>query len=691
MVDMKANSHNRVKRLKIKIIIILAFLCLAAGAWLLLYESRCDRAGLRAEAGEENAPDGLITALTSDVSGALNELGEVPKTSITEWVLADHVYSHRGSAGANELSFEAYDAAIEAGSHNIEQDIVISKDGTLYVSHDMNAAAMTGYGRAYADMTDAEIDALTTSTGNKILKLSDVFDHYQNRVRYVIELKSGDTATVDAFKATVDEYDQAGNVVAQSFEPDVLRNLEEIYPEMPKMQLCRSQGDFDAALNEEYADEICVNSAQMTQSNCDAAHERDKRFSVWTLDSEGRIKDAISIGADAYFTNDTPLAIELEHKYRKVKIGTESSVTTVLLTSDYQNMDGFDSPKENLRSVVKTAINDGRIPDMAILCGDYTNDASLHDYQLSGEESIEEIREVLKDEIPTITNSDMLFVQGNHDAMSDSISKSGLHEYDNYLVYVLNTENDFPWKQGKVAGCHDKVKEASAAMKSCFDDLISKGETRPVFIAGHVPLHYTARTSSRHTTGDNLYASLLFDVVNEAADSLDIVYMYGHNHSKGWDCYMGGSCVYREAGDSLLLPVFTDSEVSSDRFEEKTLNFTYMNAGYVGYYMNCAPYEYSSGADSPYRAADETLTCTVCEIHPDRIEINRYDSDGRHVLGAAGEANPYKGGIDEGLIGTEHYSKETSGTAVIKRKAASTKSGKNDNEGEGDGALRDAA
>ena len=58
------------------------------------------------------------------------------KEMLSDRKLADHVYSHRGSKGSNEHTFEAYDEAIKAGSHNIEQDVVVSRDGTLYVSHD---------------------------------------------------------------------------------------------------------------------------------------------------------------------------------------------------------------------------------------------------------------------------------------------------------------------------------------------------------------------------------------------------------------------------------------------------------------------------------------------------------------------------------------------------------------------------
>ena len=222
--------------------------------------------------------------------------------------------------------------------------------------------------------------------------------------------------------------------------------------------------------------------------------------------------------------------------------------------------------------------------------------------------------------------------------------------------------------QGRTSGCLAKVRRSSAEMKECLDGLIAKGETRPVFIAGHVPLHFTARTSSRHNTGDNLYSSLIFDVVNEAAKSLDIVYLFGHNHSKGWDCYLGGSTVYKAKGDQILIPRFSEQDVNTDEFSQETLNFTYLNAGYSGYYMNCAPEEYDAGDPDRYSAADGTLTGTVFEVYDSRIVVTRYDGNGVHVLGHAGEANPYKGGIDAGLIAPEFYSEETGSPQEIVRK-----------------------
>ena len=85
--------------------------------------------------------------------------------------------------------------------------------------------------------------------------------------------------------------------------------------------------------------------------------------------------------------------------------------------------------------------------------------------------------------------------------------------------------------------------------------------------------------------------------------------------------------------------------------------------------MNCSPGEYIGSGDT-YSAADETLTATTVEVYRDRLEITRYDGDSVHDLGSDGAADPYKGGIDEGLIGPEKYSRAVPSPQQVDRKAA---------------------
>lgn len=340
---------------------------------------------------------------------------------------------------------------------------------------------------------------------------------------------------------------------------------------------------------------------------------------------------------------------------------------TLVFASDYQYQGGWDEPSATLTALLEQVKSAGAVPTNIIYCGDYTNDEVLQNYQLSPDDSIQEIRDIAAEECSTVSQDNMIFVQGNHDKLTEAVSDTGLHEYDNYLVYVLNTQYSFPWKQGKDPAAKERVISASEEMKACFDDLIARGETRPVIIAGHVPLHFTARTSSKHSTGDNMYASYIFDAVNEAGESLDILYLFGHNHSKGWDCYLGGSSVFRQAGEEILVPSAGNNTSSTDDFTVNKLNFTYMNAGYTGYYMNCGPAELNKGRRGDYTAADETLTVTTCEIRPDELVITRFSAEGQHPLSWDGEGDPYKGGIDAGLIGSEFYSTRKDSPAHIQR------------------------
>lgn len=335
---------------------------------------------------------------------------------------------------------------------------------------------------------------------------------------------------------------------------------------------------------------------------------------------------------------------------------------TLVFASDYQEKSGWDDPSETLTAILRKIKDAGKTPTNIIYCGDYTNDPELYDYQLAPDDSINEIRDIAAKECGSVSQKDMIFVQGNHDSLTDAISSDGLHEYDNYLVYVLNTQYKFPWKQGRDPARKDVVISASEEMKECFDELIARGETRPLFITGHVPLHFTARTSSMHNTGDNMYASYIFDVVNEAGRSLDIVYVFGHNHSKGWDCYQGGSSSFFEPGEEVLIPEAGDNTAYTDEFTSRELSFTYMNAGYTGYYL-------TGEEPGSYEAADETLTMTTCEIMPDELIITRFSEEGEHPLRWKGEGNPYKGGIDAGLIGSEYYSKRKDSPVHIKRKS----------------------
>lgn len=327
-------------------------------------------------------------------------------------------------------------------------------------------------------------------------------------------------------------------------------------------------------------------------------------------------------------------------------------LATLFLASDYQQEEGWPQPSETLSGLLNTLSSQGTVFENAIFCGDYTNLSGLYNYETSPDDSIADILALFTQANPNCSPENIIFVQGNHDQMTESISTSGLHEYEDYLVYVINTQTDFPWKQGQL-GLSTLVQNTANNLNDCLSELIAEGETRPVIIASHVPLHFSGRTSPLHSTGDNLYSAVLFEVVNQAAQQLDCIYLYGHNHSKGWDSYLGGSCTYLAAGDTILLPDFSRGGENTTDYVEQTINFTYLNPGYLGYVSD-------SGAE-------DTLTCTVCEIYEDQIVLTRYNQDGIYLMRGAGAANPYRD--DTELIPAQWYVSELESPQSIPRKA----------------------
>lgn len=333
--------------------------------------------------------------------------------------------------------------------------------------------------------------------------------------------------------------------------------------------------------------------------------------------------------------------------------GGSEKLSTVFFASDYQHRDGWKDPPDTLSGVLDAIGEAGIKIDNAVFCGDYTTENGHNNYNANPHKAIMKIKEILLSHEPELDIEKVIFVQGNHDQKNEDITETGLYDFGQYLVYVMNTEDSFPWRQGTRHLKHE-VRQGALNLKKCLDELRQQGEERPVFLAGHVPLHFSGRTSKLQGTGDNLYAGELFRVINQEAEELNLVYLYGHNHSRGWDSYLGGSCVFRQPGDWLLIPQPEDGESTTSNYSKETIHFTYLNAGYVGYFSSAG--------------GEETLTGTVCDIYQDHMEFSRYSEEGLHILSADGTPNPAKD--DSKMIPRKYYGTSVESPAAVPLHAA---------------------
>ena len=321
---------------------------------------------------------------------------------------------------------------------------------------------------------------------------------------------------------------------------------------------------------------------------------------------------------------------------------------TILLGSDFQNNcynPGYnrylydDTPlSEQPRSVTLSGLlasvaADGITPDAALFVGDYTDHFQSDKNDTHGSsEGIGYIRTMLDGAFGEGYTSShaTVFAQGNHDyAGTPELAASGLQPYgdeDAFLVYVIN-EKDFPYHQDK--SMESTVAATAQRLGDCMDALADAGEMRPILILCHVPLHY----SSRYSGGDNPYASLIFSELNEAAEELNVLFFFGHNHSGAsadYEAGWGGAVNFVARGQTLDVNSPEHGAAGTNR---QTLNFTYMNAGYVGYSTS---------------ATNDTRTVSVLSVYDNRVVVSRYDAKGEYTAAESlGQTDPKKPGEGE--------------------------------------------
>ncbi len=299
----------------------------------------------------------------------------------------------------------------------------------------------------------------------------------------------------------------------------------------------------------------------------------------------------------------------------KAAAETKDDETVLIAASDWQHPDGNEGGLRLAGEILSALERDGIAKaDGLLFCGDY-------DYDTYGDPAAtnEGITSLISAFDGFVDRNNVVLAQGNHDYSDPLLSPGGNNDPKDgkYGVFVINND-DYMWHNSD----EERIIQTANKLEEYLAVKAERNSSEPIFIVSHLALHYSMRTAN---DGDGMYAKHIFDVINQAGSKgLNIIYLYGHNHSNGWDDYLGGASVFLPKGDKILI-----GQNSRSEFKEETLSFTYMNAGFLGYYSN-------------HNGADDSLTVTVFKITDDRVEIFRYDSKGSHPLKSAGVSNSYK-------------------------------------------------
>ncbi len=340
------------------------------------------------------------------------------------------------------------------------------------------------------------------------------------------------------------------------------------------------------------------------------------------------------------------------------KAYADDDVTVVMAFGDYQAGNGSANSHDQTSSTFSAILNSVKKDYSSIygsLCiGDYSAAWTNEDVNLG-------ISYLNSD----LTNSGLgfqqkIYLQGNHDpANMMGKTASGPNDPANnaYGVFVIN-EDDYMWKQGvssdstgtDISTHEQAVKDTADNLRAYLEKKSAERYDKPIFIVSHLALNYSFRT---YQDGDAQYARYIFNAIwdNVTYGGLNIIFLYGHNHSHGWDNYLGGANVYLKPGDMMKIGVI------GDRYscEEVPLNFTYMNAGYVGYYST----------DDANDGANRDLTVSVFEIRNNKVTIKRYCESGQHDLKSKGVYNTrVVTSKDGGTITEQEYGQYTPNTTI---------------------------
>lgn len=276
----------------------------------------------------------LLTIIGLPLSTVTAQAAAAPKaknlTSITQSV--NHaspetpiIFSHRGNPYNNpDHSYSGYNQAIKDGSQYIEQDVWLSKDNKLFVSHDDNLKKSTGHNVTISTSNSNKISKVKLHNGENIHQLKDVFKRYGKKVHYIIETKKNAGDNTDTEKALIKElkkYKMTNNIIMQDESLPGIEAVHKSLKNVPTLWL------LDSVTERQYSEQIenapryikfiSIKLDQWTPKLVKLAHKNGFKTNGWILNTYNDNYDALNtLKLDSVFTNNTKETAHLINRWK---------------------------------------------------------------------------------------------------------------------------------------------------------------------------------------------------------------------------------------------------------------------------------------------------------------------------------------------------------------------------------------
>ena len=240
------------------------------------------------------------------------------------------IIAHRGGRSLGpENTIYTFKQALDLGVDVLEMDLQITSDDALVILHDRKLNRTTnGKGRV-EDFTLAELKKLDAgfrwspdgsntfplrNKGITIPTLAEVFQAFPD-VRMNVEIKSSQVNTIQDLCRTIRDHGMTAKVMIACFDSGKLGEFRSICPEVATsagaseavmfywLQRAQLESAYSPSAQALQIPQAYKDRRITTRKFLDAAHARNMRVHVWTVNDTESMQQLIDLGADGIMTD----------------------------------------------------------------------------------------------------------------------------------------------------------------------------------------------------------------------------------------------------------------------------------------------------------------------------------------------------------------------------------------------------
>ena len=240
------------------------------------------------------------------------------------------VIAHRGGRSLGpENTVYTFKRAVELGADVLEMDLQTTSDGALVILHDREVERTTNGKGAVDSFTLSELKKLDAgfrwspddsrsyplrNKGVTIPTLTEVFTAFPD-IRINIEIKSSQVNTIQNLCRTIRDHGMSEKVMVACFDSGKLGEFRSLCPEVATsagaseaavfywLQWAHLESAYSPSSQALQIPEVYGENRIATRRFLDAAHARNLRVQVWTVNDTESMQRLIDLGVDGIMTD----------------------------------------------------------------------------------------------------------------------------------------------------------------------------------------------------------------------------------------------------------------------------------------------------------------------------------------------------------------------------------------------------